>query len=167
MCAIPTGFTIDSGAAEHVIPKGWATSVPTRASVGSMRGVHYVAANGARILNLGEQRVGFWTADGIGTSWTFQVCQVNKPLASVAKLVDDGWKVIFDSELSCLVHKRTGKVIKLKKERGVYVIDAYIESDPQTQFPAARPIATLGTEGEESSKQVFMRPGNSVDAEFL
>ena len=63
MFAIPRGITIDSGAAEHVIPSKWINSTPVRPSPGSTRGVHDVAAIGARIPNLGEQRVGFWTSD--------------------------------------------------------------------------------------------------------
>ena len=159
MFAPHRGITIDSGAAEHVIPNKWVNCIPVRPSPGSARGVHYVAANGARIPNLGEQKLGFWTADGIGTSWTFQVCQVNKPLASVAKLVDDGWKVVFDEDLSCLVHKRTGKVIKLRRDRGVYVVDAYLEADPATQVPAAGSISALGSTSSNNSSPVFSRPG--------
>ena len=32
--------------------------------------------------------------------WTFQVAAINKPLGSVSKLLDDGWRVVFDDEES-------------------------------------------------------------------
>ena len=132
MWSLPRGLTIDSGAAEHVIPKGWINSIPVTESAGSRRGIHYVAATGTRIPNLGEQRVPFWTPDGVGTSWLFQVAAINKPLVSVVKLNEDGWRVVFDIDFSYLEHKQTGKVIKLRRERGVYIVDAYLEKDPHT-----------------------------------
>ena len=127
MFKLHRGFTIDSGAAEHVIPKGWIEGVPVRASAGSLRGVHYVAANGGRIPNLGEQRVPFWTPEGVGASWTLQVAQINKPLVSVAKLNLEGWRVVFDADESYIQHKRSGKIVALKRERGVFIVEAYLE----------------------------------------
>ena len=144
MFAIPRGFTIDSGAAEHVIPTGWVNSVEVKPSPGSVRGVQYVAATGAKIKNMGQQLIPFWTNDGVGVSWLFQVAGVNKPLVSVAKLVEDGWKITFDQELSFLHHKKTGKVVKLRKERGVYVVDAYMIMNPSTTHEAARVLIRQG-----------------------
>ena len=92
-----------------------------------------MAANGQRIPNTGEQKVPFWTEDGVGTAWTFQLAPINTPLVSVAKLTADGWRVVFDWDHSYLQHKRTGKVIALKRERGVFVVDAYFEKDPQSK----------------------------------
>ena len=133
MWKLPRGFTINSGAAEHVIPLGWVNCVQRQESAGSKKGVHYVAATGEIIPNMGQQRVPFWTTDGVGTSWLFQVARINKPLVSVTKLNLEGWKVVFDLDDSYLQHKKTGKVIALRRERGVFVVDAYLEKDPQSK----------------------------------
>ena len=45
---------------------------------------------------------------------------------SVSKLVEAGYKVIFDEDGSYMLHKAHGDVIKMRKERGVFVVDAYI-----------------------------------------
>ena len=50
-------ITIDSGTAESVIPPDMLEEVPTRSSTGSRAATHYIAANGGRMLNLGEKQV--------------------------------------------------------------------------------------------------------------
>ena len=57
---------------------------------------------------------------------TFQVAKVTKPLCSVSKICEKGHTVVFDESGSYIKHKKTGAVIQLKKERGVYVMDAAI-----------------------------------------
>ena len=100
MVKIKKGLTIDSGAADHVMPLGWLTWLVVVASAGSRRGLHYVAASGTRIPNMGQQAVRFLTESGTWAVWTFQVAAVNKPLVSVSKLVDDGYRIVFDADAS-------------------------------------------------------------------
>ena len=52
---------------------------------------------------------------------------MNKPLVSVSKLIDDGWRVVFDEEASYIEHKRTGNTINIRRERGVFVVDAFVD----------------------------------------
>ena len=40
--------------------------------------------------------------------------------------------MVSDAGLSYVEHKKTGKLIYLKRERGVFVIDAYLEKNPET-----------------------------------
>ena len=159
MFPLPRGITIDSGAAEHVIPKGLVNSIEVKPSPGSIRGVHYVAASGTRIPNLGEQKIPFWTLEGIGASWLFQVAGVNKPLASVAKLIDEGWRIIFDSEGSFIKHKKTGRIIKLVKERGVFIIPAYLVKDPKSDNGTLVGVASLAKDVTKKNGQVFIGQG--------
>ena len=51
---------------------------------------------------------------------------------SESRCVDDGWRVVFDSERSYLQHKRTSNVILLKRDSGVYIVDAYLEKEPRS-----------------------------------
>ena len=59
--AIPRGITIDSGAAESVIPMNWLPQFPRVTGTAAMEGVGYIAATGERIPNEREQRVSFVT----------------------------------------------------------------------------------------------------------
>ena len=133
MIRVRKGFTVDSGAADHVMPLGWLAWLIVTASLGSIRGVNFISANGARIPNKGEQKVRFLTPEGTWASWIFQVAGINKPLVSVSKLIADGWTVIFDIERSYLLHKATGHTIDVKCERGIFTIDAFVE--PESSAP--------------------------------
>ena len=73
----------------------------------------------------------------------FQVAAVNKPLVSVSKLIDDGWRVVFDEEASYIKHKRTGKIINIGRGRGVFVVDAFVDPEKTKQ---------------KNEDQVFRRP---------
>ena len=126
MVRIRKGLTVDSGAADHVMPIGWLIMFVVMASLGSKRGLHYVAADGTRIPNMGQQIVRFMTQDGTWCEWIFQVAGIHKPLVSVSKLIEAGYRVVFDEENSYIIHKRTKQIIKMRKERGVFVVDAYV-----------------------------------------
>ena len=127
MIRVRKGFTIDSGAADHVMPLGWLAWIVVTASLGSIGGVNFISANGAKIPNKGEQKVPSMTPEGTWATWIFQVAGINKPLVSVSKLIKDGWRVTFDEERSYLLHKVTGHTIDLKCERGVFTVEAFVE----------------------------------------
>ena len=109
------------------MPIGWLAWIIVTASLGSLSGVNFISANGAKIPNKGEQKVRFMTPDGTWATWIFQVAGINKPLVSVSKLIADGWRVVFDQDRSYLLHKKTGHTIDLKCERGIFTVDAYVE----------------------------------------
>ena len=119
-------ITIDSGAAVCVAPPSWCPQYRTQPSPGSKSGVHYVTASGNRIKNEGEKHIKIKTKTGDVRQMTFQVAKVTKPLCSVSKICEKGHIVVFDENGSYIKHKKTGAIIQLKKERGVYVMDAAI-----------------------------------------
>ena len=106
-----------------------------RPSAASRAGVHYVAADDGRIPNEGEADLPFETSEGNQHNWTFQIAEVNKVLASVSAIVDSGSRVIFDkddesgADTSFIVNKKTGVATNLRRERNVWVLDAWIEED--------------------------------------
>ena len=71
------------------------------------------------------------------------VAEVNKVLASVSYLVDHHHRVIFDKDdeigqdISYNINKKTGAEIKMRRTNNVWVIDAFVEEDPDELF--ARP----------------------------
>ena len=105
---------MDSGAADNVMPRRILRGRRIRPSRASTAGVHYVAANNGRIPNEGEAEFDFTTNEGNKLSWTFQVAEVNKVLASVSALVDSGHRVTFDRDektgvdTSVILEKKTG-----------------------------------------------------------
>ena len=132
------GMTVDSGAADNVIPrKMLRKGNKVRASRASRAGVYYVAADNGRIPNEGEVDFPFETKDGTRHNWTFQVANVNKVLAAVSAMVDSGHRVTFEKDmatgrdLSYIVNKTTGKVIKMRRDRNVWVIDTYVNDEGQ------------------------------------
>ena len=132
MVQIKKGLTMDSGAADHVMPLGWLMWILVVASARSLKGLHYVAASGTRIPNMGQQTVRLLTRNGTWAQWICQVAAVNKPLVSVSKLIDDGWRVVFDEEASYIKRKRIGNMINIRRERGVFVVYAFVDpADPK------------------------------------
>ena len=106
-----------------------------RSSAGSKRGLQYLAAGNHRIPNEGEVDMEFQTQEGYDENMVFQVSNVNKPLAAVSDRVDNGCRVVFDKDnetgqdLSYIYNKRTKKVIKLRRERNVWILDAVVSAD--------------------------------------
>ena len=82
-----------------------------------------------------EEDFPFETKDGTRHQWTFQVANVNKVLAAVSAMVDAAYRVTFEKDMetgidiSFIFHKATGKVIKMRRDRNVWVIDTYVESE--------------------------------------
>ena len=137
------GMTVDSGAADNVMPRRLVRGVGNtiRSSPGSRAGAHYVAANNAKIANEGESEFHFATEEGLDCDWVFQVAEVNKVLCAVSYLVDHNMRVIFDRDAktgvdtSHILMKDSGKTIKMRRERNVWTIDAFIDEErPVSSF---------------------------------
>ena len=113
--------TIDSGAEASIWPAthvSWKNVKPTEES---RKGIGFVAANGSRMQNYGGTQVKF-EKDGKVKAMNFEVTDCKKPLASVARIVDQGNKVAFDEGESYILNKKTGEKIMLERERGTFVM---------------------------------------------
>ena len=114
--------TVDSGASDSVGPLDLAPGVPRRETEVSRRKLEYTVANGGKVVNKGEKEVPMITAEGEKASMTFQMADINKPLASVRRMCEAGNRVVFDEEGSFIENKKTGRKTNIQKERGVYVL---------------------------------------------
>jgi len=128
------GVTMDSGAGANVMPRRMVRNkAKIKPSPGSLKGVHYVAANDARIANEGEYNFEFRTVEGNQEEILFQIAEVNKALGSISYLVDRGYKITFDKDaktgkdLSHMLHKESGTLSRFRRERNVWVLDAIVE----------------------------------------
>ena len=72
----------------------------------------------------GERFVGN-TQEGVSRLYTAQVCDVNKCLLSVSKVVGAGNKVVFDSEGSYIEDKTTGEWMTLSDQHGMYMLKVW------------------------------------------
>ena len=126
-------MTIDSGAAESVMPRGMLEKEPLVEGEAKRLGVKYVAANGAKMDNYGQKRIRS-KKEGLGgiSDMLFQVTDVGKPLASATRILD---KVISRKQGgSCIVNNNSGQKIQLTEEKGTFVVDVeYLEPnvDPE------------------------------------
>ena len=97
-----------------------------------------MAADGVRIPNAGQQLVQCMTIDGSLTEIRFQLAAINKPLVSVSKLIENGYRVSFVHDNSYTLHKKNNDNIKMRKERGVFVVDAWVPSKAEQGFSGQR-----------------------------
>ena len=120
--------TIDSGAEVSIWPSTHVSWKNVKPRDESERGIGFVAANGSRMKNYGGTQVKF-EKDGEVRAMNFEVTDCKKPLASVAKIVDQGNKVVFDQGESYILNKQTGEKILLERERGTFVMLVEFEID--------------------------------------
>ena len=139
-------ITIDSGAAESVMPVRMLEEIPIKRSSEEKMATKYTAANGGRLWNSGERQVHFVAkGDDKMSMAEFQCMEVKKPLASVARIVDKGNRVVFEAAGSYIQNIETGKKIELVRDNGTYAMevefmaeqgdDVYMNNTPDFTWP--------------------------------
>ena len=120
-------MTIDSGAAESVIP---VNAIPEYIAVIHDDNIYYQTASGEIMVNEGEQRLPVITEYGDEIkSMTFQKCDVTKPLASVKKILEKGHAVVFAPSKrggSYIMNLESQEVEDLVEEDGNYYLEVWI-----------------------------------------
>jgi hypothetical protein len=120
---------IDSGAGDHVASPEDVEGFSITESANSRANRNFVAANGGKIKNHGQATVR-GKVKGRRIASTFQVADVTRPLYSVSKLCDAGYKVDFTKEEATVL--RDGKIIhRFPREGGLYVAEMSIGEDDQ------------------------------------
>ena len=110
-------------------------------------GGRYRAANGSRIPNLGRQDVSFKAPEVYRRSLRFQVVEAERPLVSVAQLSKTGRKVEFESAQGLIIHKQSGKRIRLQRVGGVYLLRMKVRDDREV-VPRERPGGAPSERGQ-------------------
>ena len=119
-------FALDSGATETVLGEDMLRSVETKEGAASRRGVEYEIATGELIPNLGEKRFQAVSQEGVTRNITAQVCDVNKALMSVKKVMKAGNRVVFDEDGTYVEDKITGERIWAKDEGGMFMVKLWV-----------------------------------------
>ena len=125
---------VDSGAVDSVAPLTMAPAAEVKSSPGCQRGQHYLSASGDRLANMGQQTLRVATDDGEERQVTFQVAEVSRPLTSVAKICDQGNRVVFGSQGGYIMSLKTGKVTPFQRESGVYALNLWMKGDSPAGF---------------------------------
>jgi hypothetical protein len=112
---------LDSGAADHVVDSVETPGYEVQESPGSKAGSCFVAANGERIPNRGEVKLDMKSGT-VPLRSTFQVSSISKPLWSVGKLCDAGYKVEFNKSAAIITHVKSGtKIGEFERNQGLYI----------------------------------------------
>ena len=79
--------------------------------------MQYEVANGVRIPNLGEKKLQGYSEEGTVRSITTQVCEVNKGLLSVRKVVEAGNRVSGQENARAHVYEGRGRDVHVEDVR--------------------------------------------------
>ena len=119
-------IVVDSGAAESVCPWNWAGQFPMR-DIPRDQKRDFRNASGGKMNHYGEKKVrcGF---QGLSSpvSMTFQVSDCRNPLASVARITEQGNVVQFGprEEDNYIYNPRTDEKIQMRRKGRKFVLDA-------------------------------------------
>ena len=109
-------MAVDSGATETVVGEDMIKGIETKPGEGARRGVQYEVASGELIPNLGEKNFVAYGEQGQARTIKAQVCEVNKPLLSVSRMVHAGNTVVFSRSGSYVEDENTGERISLREQ---------------------------------------------------
>jgi len=120
-------IAMDSGAGKNVAPPELIDGYTVSPSYGSRHNKHFVAANGGKILNLGETSLNFNDGSGSRMRSTFQVAEVSRMLYSVSQLCDAGCDVSFNKDEWKVT--KDGKILaKFPRKGGLYVMTTTLKA---------------------------------------
>ena len=128
---------VDSGAVDPVAPKDLFDG-ELEPSEMSKKGKKYCGPDGARIENYGQMNVGFTSDEGAKCGLRWQIADVERPLIAVSYLTAGGNEVIFEKDGGRVVHKETGRSIKIQRKGGVYVMRMWVPPRRETSQGGGR-----------------------------
>ena len=126
---------VDSGATETVIAEKMLSMMEISESPQSRRGVEYEVADGKKLPNLGQKQFVAHSNDGMKRQILAQVCDVNKALLSVSKVVGHGNKVVFGeldahgNTISYIEDNITKERLWITEENGMYALKMWVRYD--------------------------------------
>ena len=114
-------ITIDSGAEESVWPIDQVNEGALVETNASTKNISFIAANGTKMKNYGAVKVDFENG-GKAMSMGFHATTVEKPLAAVCRISDQGNKVCFGPkpEDNYIQNVQTGEKIQMVRGKGSY-----------------------------------------------
>ena len=120
-------MAVDSAATETVINSDMLATIDIVEGEAFRKGVQYEVASGTLIPNLGEKRFIATGETGMTRKLTAQVCDVNKALLSVRKMVQSGHSVVFSKTGSYVEDDETGEKMYLTEQGGMYMLKLWVK----------------------------------------
>ena len=118
-------ITIDSGAAESIMPQGKCADYPL--SAGMWTGSEYGTADGGVIRNLGERLLVMDVQNGATRGMQFQVGdKATKALGAVSRIADKGNRVVFEASHGYIQSKQNGACTYFDRKDDVYVMETIV-----------------------------------------
>ena len=68
------------------------------------------------------------SAEGIRCKMKVQICEVNKGLLSVKRMMQSGHRVVFDSCGSYIEDKETGEVMSMQENGGMFLLKLWVRN---------------------------------------
>ena len=121
-------MAVDSGATETVVGEDMIRGVETKPGEATRRGVQYEVASGDLIPNLGEKNFTAYGEQGQARAIKAQVCEVNKALLSVSRMVQAGNTVVFSRSGSYVEDEQTNERIPLREQGGMYMLKLWVKN---------------------------------------
>ena len=97
----------------------------------SRAGLSDRSASGEPIRNLGQTLVRFRNGEHQRCHVPFQLAEVERPLVSVARLVDAGNQVHVGPSGGGIAHLATGRRLPLVREGNSYILDMEVEEEQE------------------------------------
>ena len=120
---------VDSGAGARVCgPQHFESFAMSSDPARTNANAEYVAADGGRIPNLGEEQVTGMSDLGTNMAIKFQVTSVDKPLIAVSMLTAAGHEVTFGQAGGTVRNKVTGRKTPVMKRNNVYVVNIWVKT---------------------------------------
>ena len=136
----PAEIVIDSAADESVCPKEWGKAFRTKA-IPENEKIKLRSANGGKIEHFGEKVVSFKTGDqDDAKGMRFQVCDVQRPLAAVWRIVEQGNVVQFGptAEDNYIWDPQTQEKIMMRRKGRSFVLDVDMVKRREEKVPFMR-----------------------------
>ena len=121
-------MAVDSGATETVVSEEMVKAVETQPGEAMKRGVRYEVASGDLIPNLGAKCFTAVGEEGQARAIKAQVCEVNKALLSVHRMVQAGNTVVFSRNGSYAQDDETGEKIYMREHGGMYLMKMWVRN---------------------------------------
>ena len=83
---------------------------------------------------MGQQVMSVVTDDGDEKQVTFQIAEVSRPLTSVARICDQGNRVVFGAQGGYIRNLKTGKVTQFQRDSGVYTLNLWMRTGETSSF---------------------------------
>ena len=128
-------LAVDSGASETVVSEDMIASAELKEGPAARGGIQYEVANGVRIPNLGEKRFVATSGEGVKRQIVAQVCEVNKGLLSVRRMVQAGNTVVFTRNGGYIEDDGTGGGrMHMEEKNGMYMLKLWTRSEKTSGF---------------------------------